>query len=168
MSGKRGRETALDMIRTLGIVLAVVIPLAYFGQASKSDKARIRPVDPTAALQGFHAETKAPVPGTPAGWTVTVARGEVGQVRIGYVIGEHYTEFIGGSGGTFLEDVTGKATDRGPIRVGSEVWRDYVSADGRESLVRTAGTAGTVSLVVGGIREDVTQAQLKMLAATVR
>lgn len=166
MSGQRGRETALDMIRTLGVVLAVVIPLWYFGQASHSDKARIRAVDPTAAVQAFAAETKAPVPqGTPAGWTVTVARGDVGQVRIGYVIGEHYTEFLGGSGPTFLADSTGKAADKGPVSVGDVVWRDYVNAAGKESLVRTLGK---VTLVVGGIREDVTKSQLTTLAATVR
>jgi hypothetical protein len=165
MSGKRGRETALDMIRTLGIILVVVLPLWYFGQASNSDKARIRAVDATAALQAFHAETRAPVPTTPAGWTVTVARGDVGQVRVGYVIGEHYTEFIGGSGPTFLEDITGKATDRGPLSVGGVVWRDYLNAEGKESLVRTVGK---VTVVVGGIRENVTQPELRTLAATVR
>ncbi|MCU1587093.1 MAG: hypothetical protein JWN31_586 [Frankiales bacterium] len=165
MSGKRGRETALDMVRTLGIVMAVVIPLWYFGQASESDKARIRAVDPAPALQDFHAETNAPVPTTPAGWTVTVARGDVGQVRIGYVVGEHYTEFIGGSGPTFLADITGKATDRGPLPVAGQVWRDYVNAAGQESLVRRLGK---VTLVIGGIREDVTKPQLTALAATVR
>jgi hypothetical protein len=153
------------MIRTLGIILVVVFPLWYFGQASQSDRARIRAVDPTEALQAFHAETKAPVPTAPPGWTVTVARGDIGQVRIGYVVGEHYTEFIGGSGPTFLDDITGKATDKGPVRVGSVVWRDYLNENGKESLVRTVGT---VTLVVGGIREDVTKPQLMELAATVR
>jgi hypothetical protein len=165
MSKKRGRETALDMLRTLAVVFAVVLPLWYFGQASQSDKAKIRPVDPTEALAAFHAETDAPVPTTPEGWTVTVARGDVGEVRVGYVIGEHYTEFNGGSGATYLEDVTGKGRDRGPVSAGGAVWRYYVSADGRESLVRVVGRT---TLVVGGVREDVTQAQLTVLAATVR
>lgn len=165
MSERRGRETALDMLRTLAVVLAVVIPLAFFGQASRSDKARIRPVDPTEALQGFARDTGAPVPVTPNGWVVTVARGDVGSVRVGYVIGDHYTEFAGGSGGSFVEDMTGKGRDQGPVRVGTAVWRDYLSADGHESLVRTIGR---VTEVVGGVREDVSAAQLRELAAAVR
>jgi hypothetical protein len=165
LSKRRGRETALDMLRTLAIVLLVVVPLWYFGQASKGDKASIRPVDPTTALKGFAIDTGAPIPTTPTGWTVTVARGEVGQVRIGYVTGEHYTEFTGGSGPTFVEDVTGKGTDRGPLNIKGVVWRDYVNAAGQESLVRQIGK---VTEIVGGLREDVTQAQLRVLAATIR
>ena len=166
MSQRRGRETALDMIRTLAIVIAVVVPLWFFGQASNSDKATIRPVDPSSALKGFQLDTGAPVPTTPSGWVVTVARGDVGQVRIGYVVSkERYTEFSGGSGPTFLEDTTGKGKDRAALTINGTVWHLYVSADGHESLVRTIGK---VTEVVGGIREDVTQAELRALAATVR
>ncbi|MCW2545277.1 MAG: hypothetical protein JWM40_2829, partial [Frankiales bacterium] len=127
MSQRRGRETALDMVRTLAIVFAVVLPLWFFGQASSSDKATIRPVDPSTALKGFSIDTGAPVPTTPSGWTVTVARGDVGQVRIGYVVGEHYTEFTAGSGPTFVEDVTDKGRDKGALTINGVVWRDYLN-----------------------------------------
>ena len=162
---RRGRETALDMLRTLAIVLAVVIPVWYFGQASPSDVKRIRPVDPSTALHDFVADTGAPVPTAPPGWIVNVATGSRGQVRIGYVIGNHYTEFAGGSGEMFVQDATGKGQDRGPVVVDGITWRDYVSADGHQSLVRMAGRT---ALVVGGVREDVTLSQLKTLAAAVR
>lgn len=166
MSAKRrGRETALDMIRTLVIVFAVVFPLWFFGQASPSDSKAIRPVDPASALKGFAQDTGAPVPTTPEGWVVNVATGSPGTVRVGYVIGDDYTEFVGGRGPTYLADVTGKGQDKGPVDVNGVVWRDYVSADGHQSLVRVVKG---VTLVVGGIREDVTLEQLKTLAATVR
>ena len=166
MSAKRrGRETALDMLRTLAIIFAVVLPLWFFGQASPSDSKRIRPVDPTEALHDFAADTGAPIPTTPAGWVVNVATGTRGTIRVGYVIGEHFTEFAGGSGPAFLEDATGKGTDHGPVEVSGVSWRDYLSDDGHESLVRTVRG---VTLVVGGVREDVTQAELTKLAATVR
>lgn len=167
MSAKRrGRETALDMIRTLAIIFAVVLPLWYFGQASPEDSKRIRPVDATSALTAFARDTGAPIPrSTPPGWVVNVATGSDGDVRIGYVIGDDYTEFAAGSGPTYLEDTTGKGVDKGPVRVGDVVWRDYRSPDGQQSLVRVVGRT---TLVVGGVREDVSLEQLKTLAAVVR
>lgn len=163
---KRGRETALDMIRSLAIVFALVVPLWFLGQASPGDGKRIRPVDPAPALQGFARDTGTAVPsGTPAGWVVNVARAESGGVRIGYVVGEQYTEFVAGRGETFLDDITGKGKEQGGVDVNGVPWRVLISAEGQESLVRTAGA---YTLVVGGVRESVARAQLKTLAATVR
>lgn len=163
---KRGRETALDMIRSLAVVIVLVIPLWFFGQASKSDTKSIRPVDPAAALQAFAEDTKAPVPARiPEGWVVNVARGEPGAVRIGYVLDEDfYLEFAGGTGATFLEQAAGKARGLGSVDVAGVQWERY-EADGHESLVRVVNG---VTLVVGGVRENVTPGQLEQLAALVR
>jgi hypothetical protein len=163
---KRGRETALDMLRSMAVVVLLVIPLWFFGQASKSDTKSIRPVDPTAALQGFAQDTKAPVPSRiPEGWVVNVARGEPGSVRVGYVLDEDfYLEFAGGQGATFLEQAAGKARGTGAVDVQGVSWQRYES-EGHESLVRVVNG---VTLVVGGVRENVTTAQLQQLAALVR
>ncbi len=162
---KRGRESALDMVRSLAVVFLLVIPLWFFGQASPSNSKRIRPVDAAPALFDFAADTHGPVPTTPAGWVVNVRAYEGGVVRVGYVVGEHYLEFSGARGTTFLDDATGKARQIGTVNVGSVKWRDFVSPDGHESLVRTVGE---VTVLVGGVRAQASQDELEKLAATVR
>jgi hypothetical protein len=161
----RGRETALDMLRSLGVVFLLVVPLWFFGQASPGDSKRIRPVDPSAALAAFVADTKGPVPATPARWTPNVQAYDSGVVRVGYVVGDHYLEFSGAVGTEFLADATGKAKQVGTVDVGGTAWQDWKSADGHESLVRAAGP---VTVMVGGVREDASLDELKELAATVR
>ncbi|MCW2599434.1 MAG: hypothetical protein JWM02_1263 [Frankiales bacterium] len=162
---KRGRESVLDMVRSLAVVFLLVLVMWFFGQASPGDSKRIRPVDPTPALQDFVADTAGPVPTTPHGWVVNVRVYDQGVVRVGYVLGEHYTEFAGAVGPSFLAVETGKAKRVGTVDVGGVTWQDYRSADGHESLVRTVGKA---TVLVGGVRENATQAELKQLAATVR
>jgi hypothetical protein len=162
---KRGRETALDMVRSLAVVFLLVVPLWFFGQASPQDSKRIRPVDPTDALQAFVQATGGPIPTTPAGWVVNVRAYDGAVVRVGYVIGEHYTEFQGAVGTGFLEDATGKGKQVGTVDVAGVPWQDWKSADDHESLVRTVGT---VTVLVGGVREDASLDQLRTLAATVR
>ena len=163
---KRGRETALDMVRSLAVVFLVVLPLWFFGQSSPGDSKRIRPVDPTEALQAFAQDTRGPVPSaTPRGWIVNVARYDGGTLRVGYVLGDHYLEFSGAQGTSFLDAETGKAKPVGTVDIAGVAWQDYRSADGHESLVRTIGSA---TIVVGGVREDATLAELRTLAATVR
>lgn len=162
---KRGRETALDMVRSLAVVFLLVIPLWFFGQSSPDDSKKIRPVDPAGALRAFAVDTGGPVPSTPAGWTVNVRSYEDGVVRVGYVVGEHYLEFSGARGRTFLDAATGKAKPGSSVNVAGVTWREYRSADGHESLVHTVGN---VTVLVGGIREDASLDELKMLAATVR
>jgi hypothetical protein len=162
---RRGRETALDMLRTLAVVFVLVVPLWFFGQASPDDSKRIRPVDPTEALQAFAKETGGPLPSTPSGWVVNVKDYRAGVVRVGYVLGEHYTEFQGSTGTAFLEDATGKGKPVGTVDVAGTPWQSWESQDGHTSLVRTVGS---VTVLVGGVRENATQAELEQLAATVR
>jgi hypothetical protein len=163
---RRGRETALDMVRSLAVVFLLVVPLWFFAQASPGDSKRIRPVDPTEALSAFAQDAHGPVPtGRPAGWIVNVQAYDAGVVRVGYVLGEHYLEFSGGVGTGFLEQATGKAKPVGTVDVAGVAWQDWMSADGHESLVRTVGK---VTVLVGGVREDASSAQLAQLAALVR
>ncbi|MCW2585986.1 MAG: hypothetical protein JWN55_1502 [Frankiales bacterium] len=161
---RRGRETALDMVRSLGVVFLLVLPLWFFGQASPQDSKAIRPVDPREALTAFAETTGGPVPTTPAGWVVNVRDYQDGVVRVGYVLGEHYTEFQGGLGAGFLDAATGKGKRVGTVDVGGVAWQRWASPGDHESLVRTVGRA---TVLVGGIREDATLDELKALAATV-
>ena len=168
---RRGRETAVDMVRSLAVVFLLVVPLWFFGQASPGDSKRIRPVDPTEALTAFAQQTRAPVPSTPDGWVVNVARFDAGVVRIGYVRGvggdvrgDSYAEFSGGAGPTFLETAAGKGATAGTVDVAGVAWDRYLSTDGHESLLRHVGAT---TVLVGGIRETATSDQLRALAATV-
>lgn len=162
---KRGRETALDMVRSLGVVFLLVVPLWFFGQASPGDSKRIRPVDATEALGAFVQDTRAPVPTTPRGWVVNVARYDGAVLRIGFVLGAHYTEFAGGAGPMFLETAAGKGSVLGTVHVGGVPWQRYEATDGHQSLVRRIGTT---TVLVGGIRENASLEELQTLAATVR
>jgi hypothetical protein len=164
---RRGLETALDMVRTLAVVFAVVLPLWFFGRSSPEDSKRIRPVDPTAAYADFVHDTHGPVPSAaPAGWTCTVrVYGEDGLLRVGYVEGDHYLEFAGARSTDFLIEETGHGTRVGTVPVNGVPWQDYRSADGHRSLVLTRGG---VTVLVGGVRETATDAQLLELAASVR
>jgi hypothetical protein len=165
---RRGRETVLDMFRTLGVVFALVIPLWFFGQASKSDSKAIRPADPavvSSLLTSYARDPGGPVPTTLDGWTINIATGEDGVARIGYVRGDSYMEWQGGTGTAFLKDATGEGKQVGTVDVGGVTWQQWSTAGDRTSLVRTAGPA---TVLVGGIRTTATEAQLEQLAATVR
>jgi hypothetical protein len=162
---RRGRETALDMIRTLAVVFALVIPLWYFGQASPEDSKAIRPVDPTSLLSSYRSATGLPVPAAPAGWTVNVARAEEGTVRVGFVRDESYAEFTAGTGEAFLETYAGKGATDETLDVGGVRWDVWTAEGGQESLVRKVGVQYQL---VGGVRETASREELLSLAATVR
>ena len=50
---QRGRETAADMVRSLGLVVLVILPVWFFAKAPASDEATIRVVDPTSTVSAF-------------------------------------------------------------------------------------------------------------------
>ncbi len=162
---RRGRETVVDMVRSLAVVFLLVVPLWFFGQSSPGDSKAIRPVDAAPALAAFTEDTGAPAPTTPQGWVVNVARFDAGTVRVGYVIGDSFVEFAGGGGPMFLENAAGKGSVRGSVDVAGTTWDRFESTDGHESLVRRVGAT---TLVVGGLRENATLEQLTQLAATIR
>jgi hypothetical protein len=164
---KRGRETALDMVRTLLVVFALVVPMWFFGRSSPGDAKRIRPVDPREAYSSFVADTHGPVLATaPSGWTCTVRAYEVGGVlRVGYVHDNDYVEFSGARGTAFLPDATGHASRVGAVDVDGVTWQDYRDHDGHQSLVRTSNG---VTVLVGGVRETATEDELEAFARLVR
>lgn len=164
----RARQNALDMIWTLVVVFAIVLPLWFFGQASPEDSKRIRPIDPTPAYRAYVASAKGPVPSTlPDGWVATVADGVTteGVYRVGYVVGDHYLEWQGSTGTEFLKEATGRGRRTGTTRVGNAMWETWENRDGAESLVLRRGT---VTVLVGGVRETASDEELRQLAAAVR
>jgi hypothetical protein len=160
---KRGRETALDMVRTLAIVFAVVLPLWFFGQASPGDSKRIRPVDPTEAYAAFAADTHGPVPAsTPLRWTCNVQEYTSGGVlRVGYVLDHRYLEVSGARGTAFLADETGNAGKVGTVDVNGVRWESWKNAAGAQSLVLRLGN---VTVLVGGVRETASPSDLETFA----
>jgi hypothetical protein len=149
---RRGRESALDMIRTLAVVFALVIPLWFFGQASPSDSKKIRPIDPSQTYTDYHSVTGGPAPTTPAGWTPNVQA-------------KHYMEWQGSTGTAWVYDATGKGSRTGTVSVGGAEWQRWQDGSGHVSLVRSFGKA---TALVGGVREVATLAELESLAATFR
>jgi hypothetical protein len=166
-SSKRGRETVLDMVRTLAVVFALVIPLWYFGQSSPSDSKKIRPLDPTGAYTAFAAATHGPVlTATPGGWTCTVRElSESGLLRVGYVHGDDYLEVSGARGTSFLDDATGRASQVGTVDVGGIAWQSWKNTGGAQSLVLSRGD---VTMLVGGVRETASQDELITFAKALR
>jgi hypothetical protein len=166
VSGRtRGRETVVDMLRTLAVIFAVVLPLWFFGQASPSDTKRIRPVDPSDAYRAFAAVDHGPVPrATPPGWTCTVREfGEDRVLRVGYVKGEHYLEVAGARGTGFLQEETGRGRRTGTVDVQGTPWESWSNADGAQSLVLSRDG---VTVLVGGTRETSSQQELVAFAAS--
>ena len=153
------------MIRTLAVVFALVVPLWFFGQASPDDKKDIRPVDPTETYRVFAADTGGPTPSTPAGWTPNVQAFESDVARVGFVRDEHYMEWQGSTGTAWLVDATGKGKQVGTTTIAGAEWQRWEDADDHVSLVRVFGRA---TVLVGGTRENASDDELELLAATVR
>jgi hypothetical protein len=162
---RRGRETALDMVRTLVVVFALVVPLWFFGQASPQDSKTIRPIDPSETYADFHAATGGPVPTTPSGWTPNVQAYDGGVARVGYVRAKHYLEWQASTGTSWVYDATGKGSHTGTVDVGGVAWQTWSDGSGHTSLVRSFGN---VTELVGGVRQTGTLADLEQLAATIR
>ncbi len=167
---RRGRETALDMLRSLGIVMLIVVPLWFLAQPNSGDAKKIRVVDPAADVTAFHQAAPAlPVPTTPpSGWQATSSTLQPGTLRIGWVVpGDTYAEYAASTAtaATFLPTITGDAQQIGTADVAGVAWRELRDGAGHTSFVREVG-GGTV--VVGGERETASPAQLRLLAAAVR
>ena len=166
---KRGRETAGDMVRSLGIVLLMVVGIWFLAQPPKSDEQRIRVVDPAASVTSFAAAQPAvPVPGSlPAQWrpTVSTVGAEPDTLRVGWntPAGE-YAEYAASSApaGEFVPEITGAKAERlAPVQVAGGAWEQYRDESGSLSLVRSYGA---VTVVVGTTRATAALEELRTLA----
>lgn len=165
---KRGRETALDMVRSLGLVILVIVPVWLLARAPSSDEAEIRVVDPAQAVEAFSRDAPGvPVPGElPAGWRATSATYEgPGRLRVGWVTPDgEYAEYSTGTAAA-LDELVGQAQGLEPLVVDGVSWDRHRDADGSLSLSRSYGG---VTVVVGTLRATADQAELEVLLRSLR
>ena len=165
---KRGRETAADMVRSLGLVLLAVVPLWYFAQAPDSDEVVVREVDPRAAVEAFARDLpQVPVPGPlPDRWRSTVAKytGGSSALRVGWVTpSEEYAEYSASTAPreAFLREAVGEQVEQlDPVTVDGQVWEQYREDDGSLSFTRAYGP---VTVVVGTRRATAELPELEVL-----
>ncbi len=167
---KRGRETAGDMLRSLGLVMILVVVMWFLAQPPDSDEQSLRVVDPTQDVTAFSAAVPGvPVPtGLPEQWRATSSTLTAGQLRIGYVTpDDEYAEYAATTAPAeeALPDLTGTAqATRDRVEVEGQPWRVHRD-DEALSLVRTYGRT---LVVVGSLRSTASQAELETLAAHLR
>ena len=167
---KRGRETAGDMVRSLGLVMAGVVVVFFFAQPPDSDTERIRPVDAAGDVRAFRADAPAAVApgGLPDRWVSTVSSltGEPRALRIGYNTPTGaYAEYAASTApaAEVVEDLTGRGERLDPVDVGGATWEQYRDGDGSLSLVRAYGA---VTVVVGTLRATAPLSELRVLAGS--
>jgi hypothetical protein len=165
--GKRGRESAGDMVRSLGLVLLIVGVVFFFAQPPRSDAKKIRIVDPSSDVQAFSAATPGgAVPrDMPTGWRSTVSSydGAGGVLRVGWVTPKgQYAEYAAAAhaSATFLSDLTGQAPRVGTVDIGGTPWDEY-RQDTSISLVRRYGAT---TVVLGTLRDTASLDELRVLA----
>ena len=165
---KRGRETALDMVRSLGLVILVVVPIWFLAKAPASDEADVRVIDPAPAISAFAADApQAPVPtGLPEQWRPTSSTYDGGatSLRVGWVTpAQEYAEYAAasGAGPEFVELAVGEGAQRlEPLVVDGVTWQQFRDADGSLSLTRSYGQ---VAVVLGTTRATADRGELEVL-----
>ena len=166
---KRGRETAGDMLRSLGVVLVLVVLMWFLAQPPDSDEQALREVDPAADVASFTADVPAaPVPeGLPEAWRATSSTLSAEALRIGYVTPEEqYAEYAASTAPEqeFVDEIAGRrATRLEPREVDGQQWQQYRDRDGSLSLVRSYGS---VVVVLGSSRASSSLTELEELAGS--
>lgn len=163
---KRGRESAGDMVRSLGLVLLLVVALWFLARPPGSDAQPVRTVDPTSDLAGLQqAAPGVPVPHLPTGWRATSSTLDPDGLRIGWLTpAGQYAEYAASRAPGFLADITGHGRQVGTYAAGGSTWMQYADAEEHTTLVRLA--AGR-TVAVGGVRETSSLDELHAMAAAV-
>jgi hypothetical protein len=158
------------MIRSLGLVLAIVVVVFFLARPPTSDSAPIRPVDPAGDVTAFTEVARGvPVPGPITGWRSTVSDYDSEQriLRVGWVTpAGTYAEYAASAAPAplFVRDLTGSAPPGQTVSAGGVEWTSYRSDDG-VSLVRRVGTS---TIVLGTLRDTASLDDLRLLAAALR
>jgi hypothetical protein len=164
----RKKQSVGDMVRSLGLVLLIVVFVFFLARPPAGDAKKIRVVDPTGDVQAFsQAAPGGAVPRTmPATWRSTVSKydPDIRQLRVGWVTpANHYAEYaaVVHAAPVFVSDITGQATQLGPVDIGGVTWQQY-RRDRAISLVREYGAT---TVVLGTLRDTATLDELRLLAA---
>jgi hypothetical protein len=155
------------MVRSLGVVLAIVLFVWFFARPPHSDEKKIRVVDPTSDVQAFSsAVAGGAVPrAMPAGWQTTVSRydPESGLLRIGWVTpAGHYAEYAAAPhpAAGFLADITGEAPKVDAVDIDGTDWTQYR----KDEVISLVHSYGTTTVVLGTVRDTATLDELRVLA----
>jgi hypothetical protein len=173
---KRGSETALDMVRSLGLIVVIVAVTLIFvpGLIHPGSSERAKPIDYSDFVSGFHQVTgrTALTPGSlPAGWAANAGDltgpAAAEHLHIGFAVpGSEYAglEESVAPAATFARSVLGDsgAIPIGPVTVGGASWAVSTSSRGEYSLRRTV--RGVTVIVTGSASAQ----QLQTLAASLR
>ena len=168
MAVRRGRETAADMVRSLGLVLAIVLVIVFFAHPRSKDEQGVRVIDPSNQLRQFSAQAPTvPVPGALPGWRSTVADydSRTSTLRLGWVTPKsEYAEYAASTAPPegFVQEFTGADTAAGSVEIDGVRWAEYRDDDAI-SLVRTVGGA---TLVLGTKRDSASLEELRVLAGS--
>jgi hypothetical protein len=165
---KRGFETALDMVRSLALVLIPVLIVWFFARPPSVTESEIRTVDPSPELAYLSEQVpRAPVPVALSDeWRPTSSTLDQAplRLRVGYVTpGDRYAEYAASTGpvADYVEQLTGSAPYVGEVRAGGQTWRQHRDSDGSLSLVRTEDG---LTVVLGSTRASATLDELRELA----
>ena len=167
---ERGKESAGDMVRSLGLVLAIVGVVYLLAQPPGSDKKRLRVVDPSGDVKAFsQVAPGVPVPGALPGWRANVSSytGEGNVLRIGWVTPKgQYAEYDATTAPTpsYLRELVGDVPQSGTVEIAGVTWRQY-RKDDAISLARDV-SGGVV--VLGSRRDSASLDELRVLAASLR
>ena len=164
----RGRESVSDMVRSLGLVMLIVVPVWYLAQPPDSDEQAVRVVDtaPDIAVL-LDAAPGVPVPrDLPPGFRPTSSTLEPQDYRIGMVTpSDEYAEYAASTRPEFVTEITGGAPEVGNVPAGGQTWRLHDDGEDRTTLVREAGGR---TVAIGGVRETTTLDELLVLAEATR
>jgi hypothetical protein len=170
---KRGRETAWDMVRSLGVVAVIAAVTLIFvpGLFHPSKADRFPAVDYSDYVSGFHQVTNrlALVPASlPIGWKANAGQltGPAGleHLHVGWATPESkyagLEESVGPMAG-FVPTVLGVRGNRvtGSVSIAGQTWQTRTSSRGEYSLSRTVNG---IAVVITG---SATDARLATLAA---
>lgn len=165
---KRGRETVGDMVRSLGLVMLIVVPVWFLAQPPDSDKATVRAQDTVRPIADLQRQAPGiPVPGAlPDGWVANAVAADQDGLRIGWnTPTTHYLEYAASLGDpAFLPTITGNGTQVGTVEVDGVTWEQYQNEDDATTLVRKVDGR---TIAVGGVREDTSLAEIETVARTV-
>ncbi|MEY4067621.1 MAG: hypothetical protein RIQ44_833 [Actinomycetota bacterium] len=139
---KRGRETALDMLRSMGVLAIFVAFILVITWRPLPSSDPIKPVDAVAIATGSQSRAGFPliVMAAPEGWTPTSARLEKAPAdetkhvwHVGYVTNtNHYFEVEQTDTlllDKFIESYTGGAKASDSIKSGAVTWEVYSVTD---------------------------------------